>query len=133
MFLAEAIAQKRILDKKIKELNTILRYQQDNDVVEELFTLLELRQGKLLLISAANAASKISIGGTEVNISVAVQIRVTIKEKIDVLTRLIDSKECTLDKLELLRQRDKFYAEYILLTMGITKNDLQVTVGQEDT
>lgn len=128
-YLAEVLAKKRILDKKIKEVKNLLRYEQTDTLAQELFALLELRQGKLLHIEAANYTSKINIGGTEVSIAVALHIRNTIKEKIDVLTGLINTQECPLDKIELQQQRDKYYDDYVLLTMGITRNDLNVSVG----
>lgn len=128
-YLAEVLAKKRILDKKISEVKKILKYEQNDTLAQELFALLELRQGKLLHIEAANHTSKINIGGTEVTIAVALQIRNTIKEKIDILTILINTQECSLDKIGLQAQRDKYYEEFILLTMGITRNDLNVSVG----
>lgn len=129
VYLAEVIAQKRILDKKVKEVKEILQHEQSDKLSQELFALLELRQSKLLNIEAANNASIINIGGTEVSIAVAVQLRKTIKEKIDVITSLIRNQECRLDKVELQQQRDRYYDEYILLTMGITRNDLKVTIS----
>lgn len=128
-YLAEIIAQKRILDKKIKEVKEILQHEQSDKLSQELFALLELRQSKLLNIEAANHASKINIGGTEVSIAVAIQLRNTIKEKIDVITSLIGNQACELDKIELQQQRDRYYDEYVLLTMGITRNDLKVTIS----
>jgi len=127
-YLAEIIAQKRILDRKILEVKRFLQHEQTNALAQELFALLEMRQNKILNITAANNASTISIGGTEVSIATAIEIRVTIKEKIGVLTKLINSNECNLDKIELQSQRDKYYDEYTLLSMGIERNDLQVTV-----
>jgi hypothetical protein len=69
-----------------------------------------------------------NVGGTEISVSTVIIIRNTIKEKIDLLTSMIDNKDCNLDKIELQRQRDKYYSEYILLTMGINRNDLTVTI-----
>ncbi len=128
VYLAEVVAQKIIFDKKIKEVKRMLQYEQTEKLAQELFALLELRQSKILNIEVANNVSKISLGGTEVTISTAIIIRDTIKEKIDVLTTLINNKDCGLDKVELQGQRDKYYDEYVLLTMGVTRNDLQVKV-----
>lgn len=127
-YLAEVVANKRILDKKIREIKNILQYSPTDSLAQELISLLDFRQGKLLNIAAANNMSKISIGGTEVTISTAVTIRKVIKEKINVLTKLIENQECSLDKMEFQKQRDGHYQEYILLTMGINRNDLQVKV-----
>lgn len=127
--LAEVIAQKRVLDKKIKEIKHILQKEQTDALTEELLSLLESRQRKMLNIEAANNASTIKLGATDVKISAAIQLRKTIKEKIDFLTSLITNDDCRLDKLELQKQRDKCYEEYIILTVGITRNDLEVTLG----
>ena len=127
--LFEVISKKRILDKKIGELKSLLQKEQNDTIVQEFYALLELKQAYMLHIEAANNASKISIGGTEVTIAVAVQIRRTIREKIEVITSLISNPDCNLNKIELQQQRDRYYEEYTLLTLGITRNDLKVTIG----
>lgn len=129
LFLSEVVWQKKILDVKLEEIKNLLQTEQNDTLVQEFFALLEQRQSRVFSIDAANNASTISIGGTDVSISVAVNIRDTIKEKIDVMTGIIDNPECRLDKLVLQQQRDKFYEEYVLLSMGISRNDLQVTVS----
>lgn len=128
-YLMEIIEKKNILDCKIKELKKILRSNQNNELAEKLFSFIEERQALLLNIQAANNVSTINIGGQDIPISTAVEIRKTIKSKVDVLTELISDENCGLDKLELQTQRDAYYEEYILLTMGITRNDLQVRVN----
>jgi translation elongation factor EF-Tu-like GTPase len=127
--LLEIIAKKRILDKKIKELKKVIVREQNNDLVEELIALLEMRQSHMLSIEAANNASQIKLGGTPVNIAAAIQLRKTIKEKIDILTSLIENPESKLDILALQKQRDNYYDEYVVLSGGITRNDLEVTIG----
>ena len=128
-YLAELIFQKEVFDKKISELKKLLKNHQTDAYAEELNAMLELRQGTLITIKAANEASKIKIGGSEVPISIAVLLRDTVKEKIDIMTDLIEDENCNLDKIKLQKQRDKYYDEYALLSMGINRNDLQVTVG----
>jgi|APCry1669188910_1035180.scaffolds.fasta_scaffold00886_19 hypothetical protein len=127
-YLFELISDYNILNKKIKEIKTILSFKQTDDLAKELFNILELKQTKLLHITEANNLSKMNVGGTEISVSTVIIIRNTIKEKIDLLTSMIDNKDCNLDKIELQRQRDKYYSEYILLTMGINRNDLTVTI-----
>ena len=127
-YLSEVISKKEILDKKINEIKKILQTTQTEKLAKELYDLLDKRQSELIKIRAANTASKISIGGNEVSIDTAVIIRDTIKEKINVLTTLINNEECILDKVELQNQRDAYYEDYILLAMGIKRNDLQVRI-----
>jgi hypothetical protein len=128
-YLFELLTDKTMLDIKIKEIKSILRYEQNDNLAQELFALLELRQSKLLHISAANNLSKLNVGGNEISIATAVTVKDTIKEKIDILTTMINNKECNLDKIELQKQRDRYYGEYVLLSMGIKRNDLTVIVG----
>lgn len=127
--LSEVIDRKRILDKKIKELKKVIIRDQDNNLVEELIALLEIRQSHMLNIEAANNASQIKLGGTLVNIAAAIQLMKTIKEKIDIITSLIDNEYCKLDVLELQKQRDKYFEEYVVLSAGISRNDLEVIIG----
>lgn len=129
MLVYELLMHKKIIDLKIKELRDILQYDQSNDLAGELFALIELKQSKLLTIKSVNKISKITIGETEVDIDVAVKIRDTVKEKVSVLTSLISNEDCSLNKIELQAQRDKFYEEFIILSMGIEKNDLTVSIG----
>ena len=127
-YLTEIIAKKRIFDKKINEIKTLLKLEQTESLVEEFNALLEQRQSILLQIKTANNNSTINIGGNDVTIATAVVIRDVIKEKIDIITVLINNKECVLDKIKLQHQRDEYYNSYILLSMGISRNDLQVKV-----
>jgi hypothetical protein len=128
-YLMEVVEKKNILDRKIAELTYILKVNQDNDLAKKLFSLVEERQSVILNIRAANNVSTINIGGKDVSIATAVEIRKTIKSKIDILTKLIEDENCGLNKIELQSQRDSFYEEYVLLTMGINRNDLQVKVN----
>jgi hypothetical protein len=118
-----------MIDTKIDEIKSILKYEQNDSLAQELFRLFELKQSKLLYISAANNTSKLNIGENEINITTALIIRKTIKEKIDILTDMINNKDCSLDKMELQKQRDRYYDEYILLSMGIKRNDLTITIS----
>ena len=132
MYLTEVIAQKKLFDKKIAEVRRLLKIKPTDELAQEFMDLLEMRQAKCINIDAANSKSTINLGGTEVSISVAVMIRDTIKEKINILTELINDAESGLDKIKLLEQRDRHFNEYTLINMGIQRNDLNVTVGQEE-
>ena len=129
LYLSELLKNKKVLDKKIEELARALDTDQDEKLAKALFNLIDARQSSLLQIDAANHNSLINLSGTEVTITVAIIVRDTIKGKIEVLTSLIENEHCKLDKLELQHQRDKFYEEYNLLSMGIERNDLQVKIG----
>jgi hypothetical protein len=129
MYLIELIAQKKMYDQKIREVRKLLEVRPSEELAYELLDLLEIRQGKLISINRANEQSTLNLGGTDITITLAVMIRDTIKAKMDVLTKLINNPENGLDKIKLLEQRDKHFNEYTLISMGITKNDLNVKVG----
>ena len=127
--LYEIIKEKESLERKIEEIKTLLRTEHTDDLAEEFVALLELKQSKKINIHRANIASKLNIGNSELDITTAVIIRDTVKEKVDYLTLLIEEPECKLNKLELMKQRDQYLMEYNLLNMGILKNDLNVSLG----
>jgi hypothetical protein len=127
--LAEVLADKWYLDQKIDELKVAIARKPNDNLVQELLALIELRQARRLSIAAANNTSVIRLGETEVTINVAIEIRNTIKEKMDILTSMIANEDSGLDILTLQKQRDKYQREYSLITLGITNNDLKVTLG----
>ena len=127
--LMEVLAQKRMLDQKIDELQEILSKEQNDDIAAELITLLDDRQAHSINIHRANIASKINIGGSDMDIATAIIIRDGIADKVSYTTELIDNPDSTLDKLELMKQRDRYFEEYTLIDMGIQKNDLNVTLS----
>lgn len=129
MYLIELMAQKKMYDQKIREVRKLLEVRPSEDLAYELLDLLEIRQGKLISINRANEQSTLNLGGTDITITLAVMIRDTIKAKMDVLTSLINNPDNGLDKIKLLEQRDKHFNEYTLISMGVTKNDLNVKVG----
>jgi hypothetical protein len=127
--LMEVLAQKRMLDQKIDELQEMLVDKQSDELAAVLIGFLDDKQSNLINIHRANIASKINLGGTDIDIATAVIIRDSIESKFIYLTELIQNPECELDKLELMKQRDRYFDEYSLIDMGIQKNDLNVTLG----
>lgn len=127
--LMEVLAKKKILTTKIEELQKMLLKKQNDDVAAKLVCLLDERQAHRINIHRANIASKINIGGADIDIATAVIIRDVIVEKVLYTTELINSPDSTLDSLELMKQRDRYFEEYTLLDMGIQKNDLSVTLN----
>lgn len=127
--LYEVIAHKKVLDRKIKELRKLLSIEQDEDLAEELLAALELKQGKLITIHLSNKSTTITIGETALDIATAVIIRDTIKERIDYVTDLISSPDCHLNKLELIRQREKYFEEYIIISSRILQSDVNLKIG----
>lgn len=131
MHLIEVLDQKKIIDQKIDELKTILLSDPnpDDELAQRLINLLDLKQGKLMNINSANNQSKIKVGTVELSVANAVIIRDTIKEKIGLISQLIMSKDCGLDKVSLMDQRDKYFEEHTLINTCIIKSDTTVVLG----
>ena len=132
MRLRDLLHEKELLEKKIVELKNIMNYNAVDNIAQELFAQLELLQAKKININTINNQIKINLGGKEVDISTTVVLRNTAKEKIDILTSLITDNECKLDKLELMKQRDSIYEEYMLLSNEIMLSDLNVKIMLSD-
>lgn len=130
MQLRNLICEKEMLKKKISELKNIMSYNTIDDIAQELFAHIELLQAKKININAINDKIKINIGGKEVGITTVIILRDTAKNKTDILTSLIVDNECKLDKIELMKQRDDIYEEYVLLSNKIILNDLNVKIGE---
>lgn len=130
MYLTELIAYKDLIKKKLIEVEKCLSDSQSEDLANEYNILLDQLKNKLITIDSANNKSSLNLGGVDISISVAVIIRDSIKEKIDMFTNLINNPNCRLNKIDLMHQRDKHFDDYILLVMGIQKNDLNIIIGQ---
>lgn len=129
MVLHELLIRKRFLDKKVHELKKHLHRNFDNDkLAASLFSFLDDRQNILIKIEDVNTKRTITIGSTEVSVSTAVKVRKTLHLKIRVITDLLNDENCSLDPLLLLKQRDGFVDELMILNKTITKNDLEVEV-----
>lgn len=130
MRLSNLIYEKEMLKRKVSELKNIIKHDATDAIANELFAQLELLQSKNININTINNQIKIKLGGKDVNVSTAVTLRDTTKEKINILTGLIIDNECKLDKVELIKQRDNIYEEYVLLSNEIKLSDLNVRVGE---
>jgi len=129
MVLHELLIRKRFLDKKIHELKAHLHRNFENDQLASLlFSVLDERQNVLIKIEDANTKRTITIGSTDVSVSTAVKVRKTLHLKIKVITDLLNDENCSLDPLLLIKQRDGFVDEIMILNKAITKNDLEVEV-----
>jgi len=129
MVLHELLIRKRFLDKKIHELKNHLHRNSENDkLASQLFSFLDEKQNILIRIEDENTNRTITIGSTDVSVSTAVKVRKTLHLKIKVITDLLNDENCSLDPLALIKQRDGFVDELMILNKTITKNDLEVEV-----
>ena len=132
MYLMEVVTNKSMLDRKIKEVKRELnRVKEDDNLAQELFGLMDLRQAHRLNIQNANSQSTVQIGDRTLSIAAILTIMKTLKEKMDLITQMINDQEGTLEIVKLQDQRDKFFNEYTLLAMAVARNDLQVQLGDK--
>lgn len=130
MNLRDLIYQKQNIDKKIEEITRILLFKPANDLADEIVDLIDERQQVLLKIKSANSQCTLNLGGQKIDLNSAVLIRSNLKLKIDVLSKLIVSEsDLTLDRLELIKQRDKFLEDYAVLDMSIINTDINTRIG----
>jgi hypothetical protein len=130
MVVRELLYHKQMLDRKIEELRALLIKRPDDNLADELIALIERRQSKLMNLAAANRAAKLTIGNQEIDVETAVTVRDSIKLKIDILTDIINGEDFSLDRVEMMKQRDGLYEDYTLLDIGILKSDLNTTIGE---
>ena len=124
MVLAEIIIEKNNLEKKIKQLETYLfkvvdiSAEQTNVATEKLLGLIDKHRSHLIMINKINNSIEVTIGGSKVNLASAVLIANTMKQKVDLVDRLIDrcDGEAVLDIFNLIEQRDKLLDEYTLIS-----------------
>ena len=124
MVLAEIIIEKNNLEKKIKQLETYLfkvvdiSAEQTNVATEKLLGLIDKHRSHLIMINKINNSIEVTIGGSKVNLASAVLIADTMKQKVDLVDRLIDKcdEDAILDIFNLIEQRDKLLEEYTLIS-----------------
>lgn len=128
MILKDLVDQIEFLKVKIEELNKILHQAPDDSVAKELWSLLDLRQSKLLYLDKAYKEYTVAIGKSEISLSTAVIIRKVMCKKLKILTGLINNEECRLDKIELIKQRDKVFEEFTILDSAIKLKEFKINV-----
>ena len=132
MKLIDLLDKLDMLKTKIGELKSILVFEQSEALANSLYELIQEKQRLLVDIQRVNSSSSITIANTKVNVATAIIIRDTMAEKMNIITDLIKNPECKLDKLELQRQRDTIYAEYVVMEWAITANDLNVNINYKE-
>jgi len=112
MFLRQKLDKRKNIKNKIKELKRwLLNSVPSDELIALLLIQLDELQNINLLIDKVNQQTLVTIGGTQINLTTAVEIRNTIKSKVDLITALI-ATNTSLDMTNLLEQRDNFISEY---------------------
>jgi len=143
MFLAELIISKENIENKISEIKEYLlvtagdEENEDSskidDAVNELFSLLDQRQKKEILIAHVKRTSEIRIGKSSVTLGDAVKLRDTIKRKMNILVDLIAeckfNKNSLFDVRKLMEDKNKLVDEYTILDNAIRSGSWHIKVG----
>lgn len=133
MYLREKLDERNNLKTKIEELkNSIFNFDISEEkydlLIKELLICIDKLQNITIIIDKINQQTVITIGNIEVPLVVAIEIRHTIKSKIDIITKLISSKVDKLDTLVLMQQRDDYLAEYTKINNKIRLVDWRINV-----
>lgn len=130
MFLYQKLYERAWIKQKISELrcNALKFTIGQDDILKQLLFLLDKLQNINLVIHKVNNESIIEIAGTKINLNTAIEIRSTIKAKIDIMSELIAEDIGKLDVLVLIAQRDIMLAEYSALDSAINQADWKIQI-----
>lgn len=130
MFLYQKLYERAWIKQKISELrcNALKFTTGQDDILKQLLFLLDKLQNINLVIHKVNNESIIEIAGTKINLNTAIEIRSTIKAKIDIMSELITADIGKLDVLVLIAQRDTMLAEYSALDSAINQADWKIQI-----
>jgi hypothetical protein len=128
MRLAELLERKKELVHKIVELEEFLekvvnKKTTDQEELTDLRSLLdsylEEDQRFSMKIERANNQIEVKVGNSKLKLNDAVKIRNTFLNKINNITRLIDSSDGNINLPSFIKQRDQLYEEYLVIHNAI--------------
>lgn len=130
MFLRQKLDERVWLKKKIKELknNAFEFTSRQDELLKQLIVLMDKLQSINLILNKVNNESIIEIAGTKLSLQTAVEIRSTMKNKIDIISELIALDTGKLDVLSLMVQRDIIIEEYMTVNSAISQADWKIQI-----
>jgi len=130
MFLRQKLDERVWLKKKIKELknNAFEFTSRQDELLKQLIVLMDKLQSINLILNKINNESIIEIAGTKLSLQTAVEIRSTMKDKIDIISELIALDTGKLDVLSLMVQRDIIIEEYMTVNSAISQADWKIQI-----
>lgn len=128
MFLRQKLDERMWLKKKIKELksNAFEFTSKQDELLKQLIIIIDKLQSINLILNKINNESIIEIAGTKLSLQTAIEIRSTMKAKIDVISELIALDTGKLDILALMEQRDTIIEEYTAVNSAINQADWKI-------
>ncbi len=137
MVLAEILIETKSLEKRINQLMVYInsvssRNSETTDrAMKKLLSLLDKHRSHLILLNKINNETEISVGDSQLSLANAIIILKTINSKIAMLDSLIDNKDCALDIIDLMEQRDKLLEEYTVISKEIKYQEWRIDIGKE--
>ena len=125
MFLGEVITEAEIIKGKIDQLENFLFKVSHSDsektdkTVRKLVELIDKYRSHLILLNRVENKIELLIADSKVSIINAKLICSSLKSKIMLLDKLIDSDSAVLDIFSLIEQRDKLLTEYVLISNSL--------------
>jgi hypothetical protein len=125
MFLGEVITEAEIIKGKIDQLENFLFKVSHSDsektdkTVRKLVELIDKYRSHLILLNRIENKTELLIADSKVSIINAKLICSSLKSKIMLLDKLIDSDSAVLDIFSLIEQRDKLLTEYVLISNSL--------------
>ncbi len=134
MLVSEAIERKNTIKQSIDELDYYLEKIASipnvresspvyNEVINNMFDLLDKYQSHIILLYNSNSTTTIKVGEAEITVAIAVALLRTIEEKISILTKIITSDDASVSVPDLIKQRDKWLEEKILIKQAIEQSN----------
>lgn len=134
MLVAEAIERKNKIKQSIQDLDYYLEKVSSipniresssvyNKVINNMFELLDNYQSHIILLYNSNNNVSVKVGETELTVTMAIALKRTIDEKINILTKIITSNDASISVPELLKQRDKLFEEQLIIKRAIEQSD----------
>lgn len=132
MFLRQKLDEREMIKQKISELkaNAYKFTEYQDAVLSQLLSLFDQLQSINLVLNKINNNSVIEIAGTKLNLNTAVELRNTMKKKVDVMSELIALDDGDLDVLALMQQRDTLLEEYYTMDSAISQADWNIKLEQ---
>ncbi len=136
MLVGDLIIRRDSLKTKIPELQRRLEQkgcvdkEEYDNTVSELFNLISELQSFSIILNRSNNKSMLRLGNKDITVIDAIEIRETLKRKIDVFSGLINkTPESKFSILSLFKQRDNLLEEYFTVYKSIILSDWSNEIG----
>lgn len=137
MILSEILIRKRNLDRKLKTIDTYIKYLNSLEVVSAerytsainyKFDLLSKVRSHNILIENINTDTIINVGGVELSVFDALHLLKTLEDKMQTFIDAVTSPaSMSFDLHDLLSKYDALFEEYQRIYLAVLQSDLTTT------